>query len=121
MISSLAAGSPGASVVDSEGRFEGTISLARLEASKAGRDHRLESLMDVTAPTVSESAHLDVAVDAITTSTEHWVPVLDSERKVVGTVATSDVVRGYRLGLLASLQKMKRGGGCGRVRPSSHR
>ena len=62
--------------------------------------------MDVTAPTVSESAHLDVAVDAITTSNEHWVPVLDSERKVVGTVATSDVVRGYRLGLLASLQKM---------------
>jgi uncharacterized protein with PhoU and TrkA domain len=32
--------------------------------------------------------------------------VLDDERKVVGTVATSDVVRGYRLGLLASLQQM---------------
>jgi len=99
-------GLTGASVVDSEDRFEGTISLAHLEESKAGRDHRLESLMDVTAPTVSESAHLDVAVDAITTSNEHWVPVLDSERKVVGTVATSDVVRGYRLALLASLQKM---------------
>jgi H+/Cl- antiporter ClcA/CBS domain-containing protein len=99
-------GLTGVSVVDSEGRFEGTISLARLEASKAGRDHRLESLMDVTAPTVSESADLDVAVDAITTSNEHWVPVLDSERRVVGTVATSDVVRGYRLGLLASLQKV---------------
>ena len=28
------------------------------------------------------------------------------QRKVVGTVATSDVVRGYRLGLLASLQNM---------------
>jgi CIC family chloride channel protein len=99
-------GLTGASVVDGEGRFEGTISLARLEASKTGRDHRLESLMDVTAPTVAESAHLDVAVDAITTSNGHWVPVLDSERKVVGTVATSDVVRGYRLGLLASLQKV---------------
>jgi chloride channel protein, CIC family len=95
-----------APVVDSEGRFEGTISLARLEASRGARDHRLESFVDVTAPTVSESAHLDVAVDAITTSTERWVPVLDSERKVVGTVATSDVVRGYRLGLLASLQKV---------------
>ena len=77
-----------------------------LEASKAGRDHRVESLMDVTAPTVSESAHLDVAVDAITTSTEQWVPVLDSDRRVVGTVATSDVVRGYRIGLLANLQEM---------------
>ena len=42
----------------------------------------------------------------MTTSTQHWVPVLDAERKVVGTVATSDVVRGYRLGLLASLQRV---------------
>ena len=49
---------------------------------------------------------LDVAVEAITTSSQHWVAVLDGERKVVGTVATSDVVRGYRLGLLASLQRM---------------
>jgi hypothetical protein len=66
----------------------------------------LESLVDVSAPTVADSAHLDVALDAVTTSTHHWVPVLDTERKVVGTIATSDVVRGYRLGLLASLQKM---------------
>jgi CBS domain-containing protein len=100
------AGLTGAPVVDSEGRFEGTISLARLKASQRARDHHLESFVDVTAPTVSELAHLDVAVDAITTSTERWVPVLDSERKVIGTVATSDVLRGYRLGLLASLQKV---------------
>jgi hypothetical protein len=59
---------------------------------------------------VSESAHLDVAVEAVSTATQHWVAVLDSERKVVGTVATSDVVRGYRLGLLASLQRMAPGG-----------
>jgi H+/Cl- antiporter ClcA/CBS domain-containing protein len=99
-------GLTGAPVVDSEGRFEGTVALARLEAGQGSRDQRLESFVDVTAPTVSESAHLDVAVDAITTSTDRWVPVLDSERTVVGTVATSDVVRGYRLGLLASLQEM---------------
>jgi H+/Cl- antiporter ClcA len=100
----------GAPVVDSNGRFEGTISLGSLQASKGPRDHRLESFVDVTAPTVSDSAHLDVAVDAITTSTQHWVSVLDSERNVVGTVATSDVVRGYRLGLLASLQKVNADG-----------
>ena len=100
----------GAPVVDSNGRFEGTISLGSLQASKGPRDHRLGSFVDVTAPTVSDSAHLDVAVDAITTSTQHWVSVLDSERNVVGTVATSDVVRGYRLGLLASLQKVNADG-----------
>ncbi len=98
-------GLTGAPVVDKEGRFEGTLSLRRLEASAMAREHRLESFVDVTAPTVTDSAHLDVAVDAMSSSAEHWVPVLDSERKVVGTVATSDVVRGYRLGLLASLQR----------------
>jgi chloride channel protein, CIC family len=103
-------GLTGAPVVDTNGRFEGTISLGRLEANEGPHEHRLASFVDVTAPTVSESAHLDVAVDAITTSTQHWVPVLDSERTVVGTVATSDVVRGYRLGLLASLQKMNADG-----------
>jgi CIC family chloride channel protein len=99
-------GLSGAPVVDEEGRFEGTISLRRLAASDSAREHRVESFVDVSAPTVSESAQLDVAVDAMTTSTLHWVPVLDGERKVVGTVATSDVVRGYRLGLLASLQRV---------------
>ena len=99
-------GLTGAPVVDSEGRFEGTISLHSLEANGAARERRLESLVDVSAPTVADSAHLDVALDAMTTSTQHWVPVLDTERKVVGTIATSDVVRGYRLGLLASLQKL---------------
>ncbi len=60
----------------------------------------------MTAATTSESAYLDVAVDAMTTSVQHWVSVLDGDRRVVGTIATSDVVRGYRLGLLASLQRM---------------
>jgi len=100
------AGLTGAPVVDGDGRFEGTITLHRLEADGSVHGHRLASLVDVTAPTVSESANLDVAVDAITASTQHWVPVLDPDRKVVGTVATSDVVRGYRLGLLSSLQEM---------------
>jgi trk system potassium uptake protein TrkA len=34
------------------------------------------------------------------------VPVLDDDRKVRGTIATSDIVRGYRLGLLASLRQL---------------
>jgi H+/Cl- antiporter ClcA/predicted transcriptional regulator len=100
----------GAPVVDENGRFEGTISAAQLESGESVHGHRLESFVDVSASTVSDSAHLDVAVEAISTSTFHWVPVLDSDRKVVGTVATSDVVRGYRLGLLDSLQKMSAAG-----------
>jgi chloride channel protein, CIC family len=97
-------GLTGAPVVDGQGRFEGTVSLFSMGDEREDAEHRLASIVDVSAPTVSESVHLDVAIDAMTTSTLHWVTVLDADRRVVGTVATSDVVRGYRLGLLASLQ-----------------
>ena len=100
------AGVNSAAVVDDEGRFEGTIALADLRRIKANSDHRLGSLVDVSAPTVSDSSTLDVAVDALATAPQRWVPVVDTERNVVGTVATSDVVRGYRLGLLASLKNL---------------
>ncbi|HEX3460823.1 MAG TPA: TrkA C-terminal domain-containing protein [Acidimicrobiales bacterium] len=103
-------GLSGAPVVDGKGRFEGTVSLQSLRRNGDGGQRQLGSFVDVAAPTVSEVAHLDVAIDAMTTATDHWVPVLDVERKVVGTIAISDVVRGYRLGLLASLQKMNAGG-----------
>ena len=103
-----------APVVDGKGRFEGTVSLCSLVEENDDRtDRRLASVVDVSAPTVSESAHLDVAVDAMTSSTQHWVSVLDANRKVIGTIATSDVVRGYRLGLLASLQGLNVDGDTG--------
>ncbi len=106
-------GLAGAPVVDREGRFEGTLSLDHLERAVPGSKVRVESIVDSAASTVSDSAHLDVAVEAITTATQHWVPVLDGGRKVVGTVAISDVVRGYRLGLLANLQQLDPGGAGG--------
>jgi H+/Cl- antiporter ClcA/CBS domain-containing protein len=115
-------GLAGAPVVDEEGRFEGTFSPDNLERVAPGDDRRVGTMVDITAPTVSDSANLDVAVEAITTASQHWVAVLNSERKVVGTVATSDVVRGYRFGLLASLQQMDPGGdqgGSDRVRIAS--
>jgi H+/Cl- antiporter ClcA len=103
-------GLSGAPVVDGEGRFEGTVSLENLGTNRESGERQVGSLVDVAAPTVSETALLDVAIDAMTSAPQHWVPVLDVERKVVGTIAISDVVRGYRLGLLASLQKMNAGG-----------
>jgi len=116
------AGVTGAPVIDDQGRFEGSVALADLRAVEQGSDRALEAVVDVSAPTVAGQAHLDVALDALTTSAEHWVTVLDAERKVLGTVAISDVVRGYRLGLLASLQKANavgEPGGTDRVRIES--
>jgi CIC family chloride channel protein len=39
-------------------------------------------------------------------ASQHWIPVLDNDRAVIGTIAMSDIVRGYRLGLLASLRQL---------------
>lgn len=116
------AGVTGAPVVDDQGRFEGTVALSDLRTVKRGDERSLESMIDVSAPTVAGQAHLDVALDALATSTDHWVTILDADRKVLGTVAISDVVRGYRLGLLANLQKVNvvgDSGGTDRVRIES--
>ena len=100
-------GVPGAPVVDDEGRFEGVVSRVDLKKlSKAAKTHTVSPVVDTSAPTVSGSAHLDVALDALTSASQSWIPVLDSDRSVIGTIATSDVVRGYRLGLLADLRRL---------------
>ncbi len=105
------AGVDGAPVVDDQGRFEGTVALTDLEEIGPDPDHKLSSLVDESAPTVAARANLDTALDALLTSAHHWVPVLDDDHRVIGTVATSDVVRGYRLGLLASLEQVDGVGG----------
>ena len=100
-------GVPGAPVVDDDGRFEGAVSLDDLNRLGDEADARtIDAAVDASTPTVIGSAHLDVALDALTTASQHWVPVLDNDRAVIGTIAISDVVRGYRLGLLASLRQL---------------
>jgi chloride channel protein, CIC family len=96
----------GAPVVDEAGRFEGAVALHDLDRVNGTPRWRLPVAVDESAASVSDSSHLEVAVDAMTTSSQHWVSVLDADRRVIGTIATSDVVRGYRLGLLASLQRL---------------
>jgi CIC family chloride channel protein len=100
------AGVPGAPVVDDEGRYEGAVALTDLGQLKEAESQALDAFVDASVPTVSGSAHLDVALDALTTASQHWVPVLDDDRAVIGTIAMSDVVRGYRLGLLTSLRQL---------------
>jgi len=104
------AGIDGAPVIDDQGRFEGTVSARTLASDDGAVGRTVDAVVDATAPTVADSAHLDVALDALTTSPAHWVTVLDAERRVVGTVGITDIVRGYRLGLLSSLQDMDAGG-----------
>jgi H+/Cl- antiporter ClcA len=98
------AGLWGAPVVDGNGRFEGTVSRAELAASDARR--AVGDLADAGAPTVSLNSRLDVALESLTEAPMSWIPVLDGERRVVGTLAISDVVRAYRSELAASAERL---------------
>jgi H+/Cl- antiporter ClcA/predicted transcriptional regulator len=98
-------GLSGAPVVDEDRRFEGTIARSNLETSGEGK-HLVGDLVDSGAPTVSVTSRLDVALESLTAAPQSWVPVLDDERRVVGTLSVSDVVRAYREELVMSAQRV---------------
>jgi chloride channel protein, CIC family len=95
----------GAPVVDGAGRFMGTTALAMLDETS---DHHkmVDDFVDPGAPAVSESSRLDVALDSLTEAPLSWVPVLDDDRRVVGTLSVSDVVHAYRQELAASAERL---------------
>jgi CBS domain-containing protein len=99
------AGLSEAPVVDEAGRLEGTVARSRLE-KPGNRKHELGDLVDAGAPTVSESSRLDVALESLSSARGSWVPVIDAERRVVGTLSISDVVRAYRQELVMSAERM---------------
>ncbi len=99
------AGVPAAPVVDAASRFEGTVTRTDLDR-KAGHDHRVGALADAGAPAVSWSSRLGVASEALTATPLSWVPVLDGDRRVVGTLSVSDLVRAYRRELMASAERV---------------
>jgi Trk K+ transport system NAD-binding subunit len=65
-------------------------------------------LADVEAMTVPVDAALDAAVDAVSTSKGGWVPVLDSEMRVVGIVASPDLVIGWRMAMRNAIHRLGR-------------
>ena len=93
-----------APVVDQAGRFEGTVALSDLEASGDGQQP-IGELVDAGAPTVTGTSRLDVALESLTAASQSWVPVLDDERRVIGTLSISDVVGAYRQELVTSAER----------------
>ena len=51
-------------------------------------------------------SRLDVALESLTAAPQSWVPVLDDERRVVGILSVSDVVRAYRQELVTSAERV---------------
>ncbi len=97
------AGVGGAPVVDEEGRFEGAVLEAELEAHQ-GRV--LARMVDPGAPSVPATSRLDVALEALNEGDYPWVSVLNDDRRVVGTLSISDLVRAYRRELTASFSRL---------------
>ena len=46
-----------------------------------------------------------MAFESLTEAPLSWVPVLDEDRRVVGTLSTSDVANAYRQELIASAER----------------
>jgi CIC family chloride channel protein len=95
----------GAPVIDGAKRFTGTLSCSALVSSNANR-RSVSDLVDAGAPVVSASSRLDVALESLTEAPLSWVPVLDGDRRVIGTLSISDIVRAYRLELAGTAERM---------------
>ncbi len=97
-------GLEGAPVADHAGRFIGTMDLTAREEEV--KDHQIVSdCVDPGAPTISVSSTLEVALETLTEAPMSWVPVLDDDRRIVGTLSTSDVVSAYRRELTESAER----------------
>ncbi len=101
----IAAGVPGAPVVDQDGLFVGAASLpAVAERADTDPDATVGSVTDPTAGRAPVTATLDEAVDAFPLD-QLWLTVVDEQRRVVGVLAVSDVVRAYHRALRADVRR----------------
>ena len=104
-------GLTGASIVGDDHVFQGTIDVERIE--RADPVAPIRSVADGGISSVPVEATLDAVVEIFATEHATWVPVLDADRHVVGTVDTADLVDAYRRSLSSSLK------GLGSVFPGS--
>jgi CIC family chloride channel protein len=101
-----------APLVDAQGRYVGVVTLEALEKVTGGAEApSVEGLVDATFAPIHESVHLDVVLDTLTSTPQTWAAVIDDERRVVGTIAVTDIVRNYRRTMQANLRRVSELGG----------
>jgi CIC family chloride channel protein len=92
-----AAGIMGAPVTDADDIYLGTADRDRLAALlRADAGATLDSGIDNTVGTVSHTADLGEAIDALLQAGGQWVTVTDDQRHVTGILTAGAVVRAYR-------------------------
>ena len=100
-------GVEGAPFVGAEGRYVGVVTLEALRRASEQPDQPvLASLVDTSFLPLHQDVHLDIVLDTLTSTPQTWVAVVDDERRVIGTIATSDLIGSYRRSLQASLRRV---------------
>lgn len=100
-------GVPGAPVVDERHLFVGVVdteALARRVAEEP--DVPVGRLADRQAVTIAPDIRASAGAAALVTSERNWLPVLHARRGIAGILTSSDLVRGYRRVLVASLRRI---------------
>ena len=100
-----------APLVDLQGHYVGVITADSLRKVLTDNDLYIEGLVDPTFAPIHEAVHLDVVLDTLTSTPQTWAAVIDDERRVVGTIAISDIVRNYRRTMQANLRRIAELGG----------
>jgi H+/Cl- antiporter ClcA len=104
-----AAGVRGAPVVNDNGTFHGSLDRSTVvEVAQRRPEQPVGQLARQQAATLPLDASLDAVAETLAISAEGWVPVLDDGRRVVGVIATSDLIRGIRLSMRATLRRLHR-------------
>ncbi len=102
-----------APLTDDRGRYVGVVTLASLQTQVPSS---LDVPLDLTSAPVYQDVHLDVVLDILTSTPQTWATVIDDDRRVVGTIALSDIVRNYRRSARTYLRQLsEKGGGTGLI------
>jgi H+/Cl- antiporter ClcA/CBS domain-containing protein len=101
-----------AAVIDVEGRYIGVASVEALNALTPDPTVTVVgAVADSTYAPVHAAVRLNVVLETLTTTPQTWAAVVDDDRRVIGTISISDIVRSYRKNVLASLRQASELGG----------
>lgn len=89
------AGARLALIAGEPGQVPGSVTYESLEAAAASVN-AIAELATGPLPVVTSSASLATALDRLADADRSWLPVVDGEGRVVGTLSTKDIMRSYR-------------------------
>ena len=95
----------GAPVVGAGSAFLGVIQTETLAPDRE-EDRLDDGAIDGDYPVARGDSTLDGALDLLVSANVSWLPVLDERRHLIGILAMTDVIRGYRTALRRNLRML---------------